>query len=299
MAKYQNTFLVYVTLFVFEYNFARSNLSDKESITEQVIKEQAINMAEEFLKDIELREIDGKVYDIEEQAEDEINQKQNEILNNTKSLKDKIIAVKLQNTANDLVNWTDNLMDQVQDDFDDLIIKVGEVFQSYLNDKNDTFSSYLNSRKKETQRRFERGFNNVLTNVSSLRPQGRQHIAFTAFLSKNADYENVVCFDHEITNIGNGYNKSSGFFTAPKDGAYMFISSFLVNDGYVNVELSKNGEPKGRGYASKGRYESSGFLSSILTLVQGDTVGIKIIKGHRTGHLRGDYYSSFTGTLLH
>ena len=47
---------------------------------------------------------------------------------------------------------------------------------------------------------------------------------------------------YEVTlNVGNGYNPSSGKFTAPVAGLYQFTATYFQNNGYSSfVQLVKN-----------------------------------------------------------
>ena len=52
----------------------------------------------------------------------------------------------------------------------------------------------------------------------------------------------VVKFDHIITNIGNAYDKGTGYFTCPEEGVYSFSWSFLTSPGKVfHTELVVDG----------------------------------------------------------
>jgi hypothetical protein len=55
---------------------------------------------------------------------------------------------------------------------------------------------------------------------------------FQAYLTSTTNYatgstSNVVIFDTAITNVGSGYNTSTGIFTAPTTGFYSFSSSLF------------------------------------------------------------------------
>lgn len=123
-------------------------------------------------------------------------------------------------------------------------------------------------------------------------------IAFTALLSSNVKQDDVIVFDHVVSNLGNGYDNGSGIFTAPVNGVYMFMVSFLVDDGYVNIHLLKNDQEYVRGYAAKYHLEESGFVQTVLKLSLGDQVTVRMIQGNYTGCLRGDYYTSFAGLMI-
>ena len=60
-------------------------------------------------------------------------------------------------------------------------------------------------------------------------------------ISNPPDYA-VVKFDHIITNIGNAYDKGTGYFTCPEEGVYSFSWSFLTSPGkHFHTELVVDG----------------------------------------------------------
>lgn len=68
-------------------------------------------------------------------------------------------------------------------------------------------------------------------------------------------------FDDAKINIGGGYDSSTGIFTAPRDGIYIFSFAIMTNGGgNVHFQLNKNDQLYTGGYAAKSDY---GALSSI------------------------------------
>ncbi|CAG2214676.1 C1QL [Mytilus edulis] len=115
--------------------------------------------------------------------------------------------------------------------------------------------------------------NKMLQHISNLELEVEQTIAFFATLSDNGPQNGeIIKFDNIITNSGNGYSVTEGLFTAPIDGLYTLHCSFLVVNGYVNVELVRNDNKIGRGYAAEGKHENSGSIFVTTDLMEGDEV---------------------------
>ncbi|XP_062589600.1 uncharacterized protein LOC134251230 [Saccostrea cucullata] len=113
-------------------------------------------------------------------------------------------------------------------------------------------------------------------------PDTRRKVYFSAGISKEKGYSakvngnNVILFQKVISNEGGAYNPSTGVFSAPVSGVYVF-SCFILKDKTTNfVYLEVNGlkkfsivshSPSG----SRDGLESAGNLA-VLNLQQGDRV---------------------------
>ena len=107
----------------------------------------------------------------------------------------------------------------------------------------------------------------------------------------------MVKFEYVRVNRGQGYNPSTGVFTAPRKGLYNIACLILGNSGHaVNYQLNKNDALYTKGYSTKGIYTSS-TISSLVELKKGDRVFIK----HRAStseQIYGDHHSTFSGYFL-
>ena len=80
----------------------------------------------------------------------------------------------------------------------------------------------------------------------------------------------VVKFEDVKVNRGQGYNPSTGDFTAPHKGLYHISCVILGGDGHaVHYQLNKNDALYTRGYSTKGAYTSS-TLNVIVEMKKGD-----------------------------
>ena len=130
---------------------------------------------------------------------------------------------------------------------------------------------------------------------------GRLQPAFFAALVKNpytlTGVNAVVKFEVVRVNRGQGYNPSTGVFTAPRKGLYHVSSLILGENGHaVHYQLNKNDARYTAGYSTKRPRESS-TISVIVELKKGDRVFIK----HNTSgseKITGDNYSTFCGYFL-
>ncbi|XP_052057499.1 uncharacterized protein LOC127698185 [Mytilus californianus] len=150
-----------------------------------------------------------------------------------------------------------------------------------------------------TSERIGSRINEIFRNISNLELEVEQTIAFFATLSENAPQKGeIIKFDNVITNSGNGYSVTEGIFTAPIDGFYSIHCSFLVVNGYVNVELMRNDNKIGRGYAAQGKHENTGSICFTTDLMKGDELYCHKLPDYSTGLIRGDLYTTFSGYMI-
>ena len=119
-------------------------------------------------------------------------------------------------------------------------------------------------------------------------------VMFTAYVTLGGDFKEneTIVFGTVVTNIGDGYSNSSGTFTCPVDGYYVFqlhlgslwkknaIAYILANDKIVGHAFFSSGEKH--------------VASVTLLLERGDKVRIT---SAGNSHVLGDV-SIFTGYLL-
>lgn len=129
-----------------------------------------------------------------------------------------------------------------------------------------------------------------------------KRIGFTASVSSASSSwsSGTLVFPLIITNVGNGYNPSTGVFTAPIEGEYVFfvnVQSYNTQCIYVDVVL--NGVTKVRTMAystgSNDNYESGPNLA-VLTLQKGNRVWVQRYSGQ--GYYIDGPITTFSGFLL-
>lgn len=107
----------------------------------------------------------------------------------------------------------------------------------------------------------------------------------------------VLKFDDVKLNVGGGYDRNTGVFTAPRNGVYVISCLILANkSSSVHFQLSKNNSLYTGGYANSSSYGSN-TLYSFLKLKRGDRVYIKH-RNKATEHVYGNHFSTFSGYLL-
>lgn len=107
-------------------------------------------------------------------------------------------------------------------------------------------------------------------------------VAFYAYMSRSlpgyiATPHHVLKFDVVRTNIGNGYHSSTGIFSVPETGVYVFTWSFLNGDTDVHsVQLIINAEEWGvvNSHSSSNSWmQSTGLV--VAHVNKGDDVFVK------------------------
>lgn len=134
-------------------------------------------------------------------------------------------------------------------------------------------------------------------------------VAFSTVLSplviEHAHDGDVIKFDTELIDSGGTYVTTTGVFTAPVPGIYMFTSSIFDHflkgghgDVLVHGEIVKNGNTLVRIYArAETGYRDQGANTVIINADLGDTFWVRVTKNDDLG-LGGAKYTSFSGVLL-
>ena len=124
-------------------------------------------------------------------------------------------------------------------------------------------------------------------------------VAFTADLSKTVitTKEGSLVCDHVLTNIGNGYNKETGVFTAPVEGTYLFLLTLAAdckNSASTAKALIMLGDRIiGIAYC-KGSNWSTGH--AVAEIDSGEKVWLKVDGDAKYSF--GESWTTFSGMLL-
>ena len=124
-------------------------------------------------------------------------------------------------------------------------------------------------------------------------------VGFTVFMGSGSRslQGDILVFDHVITNKGQGYSLSSGKFTAPRDGTYVFTVTVVSFDSkYLSIDMVLNGAGKVTVYSPvSGRYQTGTNLV-VLELYRGSAVWVKRINGRE--YTNSMPYTAFSGFIL-
>ena len=105
-------------------------------------------------------------------------------------------------------------------------------------------------------------------------------------------------FPHVITNNGNGYDPSTGKFTASKKGTYVFsINVISYSTNYVFFDIVQNGMSKVRTYSDNSASYQTGTNMAVLVLEKGDSVWVKRYSG-KSYYTDSVPTTTFSGFLL-
>jgi hypothetical protein len=88
-------------------------------------------------------------------------------------------------------------------------------------------------------------------------------------------YQHII-FDYILANIGNGYDKYSGHFTAPYHGLYTFAVSFTkMRDRNLSVQVVKNGALIAQGLTLTKDVYDTATVTATVELNKGDRVWVE------------------------
>lgn len=127
---------------------------------------------------------------------------------------------------------------------------------------------------KESEIKNELDIDTFVVCNYSKRPYGFQVVLESTHGPGILDFKTVV------TNVGDGYNQETGFFTTRTDGTFVFTWNIESFNESVLVALEVNGEEKSS-TLTKQMYLSSycGSSFAILNLKENDNVYLKLFNG--------------------
>ena len=128
----------------------------------------------------------------------------------------------------------------------------------------------------------------------------KQEVAFTAGVTSSSSTWNsgTLIFNSVILNVGNGYNPSTGVFTSPVAGTYVFyVTAVEYNKQYLKVDIVLNSVSKVRTIGYSDAAFQTGTNMVVLNLQKGDSVWVMYNDG--TGYWTQTVpATTFTGFLI-
>ncbi|XP_061185868.1 uncharacterized protein LOC133193972 [Saccostrea echinata] len=137
-------------------------------------------------------------------------------------------------------------------------------------------------------------------NISSGGFDVSERIGFTVGTTSGNRYwgSGKLVFSSVIFNQGQGYDASSGIFTSPTDGTYVFyVTITAYSSNTINVDIVHDKVSKVRAHAYGSTSHQTGTNMAVLTLSRGDKVWVQYASG-------GGYYSesvpvtTFSGFMI-
>nr|XP_022293091.1 uncharacterized protein LOC111103840 isoform X3 [Crassostrea virginica] len=110
----------------------------------------------------------------------------------------------------------------------------------------------------------------------------KQKVAFTAGVTSYSSAWNsgTLIFNSVILNVGNGYNPSTGVFTSPVTGTYVFyVTAVEYSKQYLMVDIVLNSVSKVKLLGDSEAAYQTGTNMVVLNLQKGDSVWVRHVSG--------------------
>ena len=136
-------------------------------------------------------------------------------------------------------------------------------------------------------------------------------IAFSVVLTSDVPHmteHQPIVYDKVLLNDGNGYNPSSGIFTCPVRGVYLFMYHLGVQDltnpagvqTWIHLTINGHAQNSATADTTESSQELQGSNSAIVQLSQGDTVWVETyLPGHSNSLYGHQLLNTFSGVLLY
>lgn len=130
-------------------------------------------------------------------------------------------------------------------------------------------------------------------------PSRKKIPAFSAVLThkQSVSANDIIKFDKVFTNIGKGYNPSTGIFTAPVAGVYQFSSVVMSDKGQHLVASLFHNATRVSSVHIKTHNNQTGALGMVLNLKKGDEIAVKPARSY-TIYSDSMNYCSFSGFVI-
>ncbi|XP_061193638.1 complement C1q tumor necrosis factor-related protein 3-like [Saccostrea echinata] len=162
----------------------------------------------------------------------------------------------------------------------------------------------VHSKTEELNTTLFRSYDDQIREVSARINNITQKVAFTAGVTSTSSSWNsgTLVFDRIVYNIGGGYDSSTGVFTSPVDGHFVFFANVQsYSNHYVFTYIVLNGSAKVTTMAYSASFHqtySAGPNLVVLKLQKGDQVWVKCYSGAGY-HTQGDApMTTFSGFLI-
>ncbi|XP_052764805.1 uncharacterized protein LOC128206425 [Mya arenaria] len=197
---------------------------------------------------------------------------------------------RLVSLMEDVSTNSNNTLERITAAFDNITEQAERRLVSLMED--------VSTNSNNTLELISAAFDNITDQIATRSVYFHAHSPQTSTLSTGE----VIVYERVKTNQGNGYNATTGTFTAPAQGLYLFImQKCSPPNKYSYLQIMKEGS----GLLTSAHYdEDNHSCSSSQAFVQldfGETVWIQCSRGGPNAQLYEDsnHWNSFGGALFH
>lgn len=173
---------------------------------------------------------------------------------------------------------------------------------SSLSSRISSVSYSLSSEASSLSSRISSLSSSVSSLSSRISAEEEQKVAFSASVGSFTGYHppstRIRFFNSVLMNVGNGFSSSTGIFTAPKKGTYLFsVTIGSWTNELVKVYIVRNGYFRGEAMAGD-ESNASGSVTIVTYLTVGDTVWVETGSYGESKVFVRSSFGHFAGVLI-